>query len=66
MTKSVASDPNAYVLRYRALVERLEAEKDRKAKAKLKTRADVMKAAWKKWQGEDSLYEMAFGEPIDA
>lgn len=66
MTISVASDPNAYVLRYRPLVERLEAEKDKTAKAKLKTRAEVMKAAWQKWQGEDSLYEMAFGEPFDA
>lgn len=65
MTKSVASDPEAYVVRYRALVESLEAEKDRKAKAKLKARAEVMKQAWKKWQGEDSLYEMAFGEPVD-
>lgn len=66
MTISVSSDPNAYVLRYRALVERLEAEKDKKAKALLKSRGEVMKAAWKKWQGEDSLYEMAFGEPFDA
>lgn len=65
MTKSVASDPNAYVVRYRALVERLEAETDKKVKAKLKTRAEVMKKAWKKWQGEDSLYEMAFGEPVE-
>lgn len=65
MPRSVASDPNAYVLRYRALVERLEAEKDKKAKVKLKARAEVMKKAWQKWQGEDSLYEMAFGEPVE-
>lgn len=23
----------------------------------------ALRAAWKEWQGEDSLHEMAFGEP---
>jgi hypothetical protein len=42
------------------------ASKARRAnRAKLQTAAVQMRQAWMEWQGEDSLDEMAFGEPIE-
>ena len=32
-------------------------------KAEYEARAQSLRQAWKEWQGEDSLHEMAFGEP---
>lgn len=54
----------------RAIAEFLEATERHgaakgAAKKKLEGQLKKMRLKWKEWQGEDSLYEMAFGEPIE-
>lgn len=34
-------------------------------RTKLEAKAARLRAAWKKWNGDDELFEMAYGEPFD-
>lgn len=57
-------NPNRAVADYRALIRRRDAATTKAAKAKLTATAKRLRATWKKWQGEDSLHEMAFEEVV--
>jgi hypothetical protein len=63
MSKPTEFDAEKAVADFRRVIERLDGETTAAGKTKLDARAKRMHLAWKKWQGEDSLYEMAFGEP---
>ena len=65
MRESIEANPEATVIDYRAVIARLEAATDEPGKAEWQGIADRMRQAWAEWQGEDSLDEMAFGEPIE-
>jgi hypothetical protein len=52
MIEALESNPEAFVARYREAVANLESDT-----------VAQMRQAWRDWQGEDSLHEMAFGEP---
>lgn len=56
--------PEAFVIRYRKVVGRLESD-PKSEKSKLQARIKQMHFRWKEWQGEDSLHEMAYGEPVE-
>jgi hypothetical protein len=52
------------VIIYRNLVAYTEAGiEDERTRAHYVAMIPQMRAWWKAWQGDDSLYEMAFGEP---
>jgi len=57
-------DAAAAVEQYRQIVARRDAaaEPDRD---ELELIARRLRARWAEWQGEDSLHEMAFGEPTE-
>jgi len=59
------SDAIQLVDRYRAIVAQLEAATTEPRKAELRTLAKRLRDEWKEFQGEDSLVEMCFGEPVD-
>ena len=61
--ESIAFDPALAVARYRDVIVNRDAESTRSGKAKNEKTAAQMRRSWKEWQGEDSLHEMAFGEP---
>jgi hypothetical protein len=64
MTEALESNPEAFVSRYRDAIARLEgAPRDERIRAEWLNVAKRLRARWKDWQGEDSLHEMAFGEP---
>jgi hypothetical protein len=65
MGKSVEFDPEKAVADYRRVIARRDEETTAEGKAEFDAIAKRMRAAWKDWQGEDSLHEMAFGEPAD-
>ena len=50
---------------YRRVMAKLERARKPETKARYKATAKAMRKAWADWQGEDSLYETAFGEPWD-
>jgi hypothetical protein len=56
-------EPEQIVERYRALIAKIETAKHESQKAELREAARRLRDRWRDWQGEDSLYEMAFGEP---
>jgi hypothetical protein len=56
-------DAEKVVADYRRVVGEFEAEPTAIGKAEFRGIATRMRASWKVWQGEDSLHEMAFGEP---
>jgi hypothetical protein len=56
-------EPEPFVIEYRGVIAKLEAATSDIDRAEYRRIADGMKARWKRWQGEDSLHEMAFGEP---
>jgi hypothetical protein len=58
-------DPQKVVDDYRSVIARLEAEQTELGKAEFRAIAQRLRQMWAEWQGEDCLYEMAFGEPID-
>lgn len=58
-------NPRRTVEAYRKLIARLDAAKTAKEKSKLRADASDLRTEWKRWQGEDSLHEMAFGEPVE-
>jgi hypothetical protein len=56
-------EPEQIVERYRTLIAEIENAKSEAQRAELRVSARRLRDRWKEWQGEDSLYEMAFGEP---
>lgn len=56
-------DPLTAVAEYRKVVGHLESTTMPEGKEELSRIANRMRANWKDRQGEDSLHEMAFGEP---
>jgi hypothetical protein len=52
-----------FVTRYRHVNARLKASLNEPAGAEWQRAAKRMRRAWRESQGEDSLHEMAFGEP---
>jgi hypothetical protein len=58
-------DPTRTLDLYRNIVEECDAASDDAEKAELQRLARLLRDAWKDWQGEDSLHDMAFGEPAE-
>ncbi len=56
-------EPEQIVERYRGLIADLETAKLDAQRGELREAAQRLRGRWKEWQGEDSLHEMAFGEP---
>jgi len=68
MQKTEVSDvvdfePLKAVAEYRKVVGHLESATAPEGKEEFSRIARRMRANWKDWTGEDSLHEMAFGEP---
>jgi hypothetical protein len=59
------NDPEAFVDRRRVLFERLSGRNNAIKWEELRLLANHLRDRWKAWQGEDSLEEMAFGEPVE-
>lgn len=59
------SDAVQLIERYRSLIAQLDAATTEPRKAELRTQAQRLRDEWKEFQGEDSLVEMCFGEPVD-
>jgi hypothetical protein len=58
-----AMDPEQFVERYRSLFSQLEIADHDAHKLEVGDAARRLRDRWREWQGEDSLHEMAFGEP---
>ena len=56
-------DPARMVDEYRSVMINLDAERTDLGKAEFRAVAQRLRNLWAEWQGEDSLHEMAFGEP---
>ncbi len=56
-------DPEKAVMADREAVAQLEAQTNETAKDILRVITRRQREEWATWQGEDSLHEMAFGEP---
>ena len=56
-------DALAFVTEYRRIVAARDAAISGLDRRELDAVAARMRQRWAAWQGEDSLYEMAFGEP---
>jgi len=59
------SDFNAEqaVATYRRVIAQRDAETSAPSWAEFETIAQRLRQEWNDWQGEDSLHEIAFGEP---
>ncbi len=58
--------PELVLSEYRSVVARRDAaETPEPDRDELALKAKQLRGRWKAWQGEDSLAEMAFGEPIE-
>ena len=62
----MTSTPEQLIATYRELTARRGAATSAKPRKKLEAEAKRLRDEWKAWQGEDSLHEMAFGEPVEA
>jgi hypothetical protein len=56
-------DPQRAVDQYRRAIESLEAQTDESGRQEFGAIVARLRKQWEDWQGEDSLHEMAFGEP---
>ena len=57
-------EPEQVVQRYRDLIGQLETTTlSESQRAQIQQAAQLLRESWKEWQGEDSLIEMAYGEP---
>jgi hypothetical protein len=56
-------DPEQVIERYRSLIGQLEIADHDGHKREVREAARHLRDRWREWQGEDSLHEMAFGEP---
>jgi hypothetical protein len=63
---SKAFDPERAVAEYRRMIAQRDGQKTQQGKAEFEAIASRLRQAWKDWQGEDSLHEMAFGEPRES
>jgi hypothetical protein len=61
----LGEDPEPFVVRYRDLVNCRDESTGAAACEQLNVEIRQMGHRWKAWQGEDSLQEMAFGEPVE-
>ena len=57
------TEPEQLVERYRSLIGQLETTLTDAHRAEIQQAARQLRDRWREWQGEDSLHEMAFGEP---
>jgi hypothetical protein len=53
------------VAEYRGIIDKRDAATDAIAKDEYDRMASIARTRWAEWQGEDSIHEMAFGEPED-
>jgi hypothetical protein len=58
-------EPARTVDQYRSVMAELDAERTELGTAEFRAIAQRLRTLWAEWQGEDSLHEMAFGEPIE-
>jgi hypothetical protein len=58
-------EPEQLVERYRSLIAQLEIATHDGHRAEVQQAAKQLRQRWREWQGEDSLHEMAFGEPVE-
>jgi hypothetical protein len=58
-------DAAGTVVEYRRTLDKREAATDELGKAEHDRIAKILRARWAEWHGEDSLHEMAFGEPVE-
>jgi hypothetical protein len=56
-------DPARIVDQYRTVIDQLDAERTDLGKAEFQAIAQRLRSLWAEWRGEDTLHEMAFGEP---
>jgi hypothetical protein len=56
-------EPGKAVDQYRRAIAALEAQTDEPGRQEFGSIVARLRTQWKDWQGEDSLHEMAFGEP---
>jgi hypothetical protein len=56
-------DPVVLVDHYRQIIAAHDAETTAFGRREFQEIAQRMRLRWAEWQGEDSLHEMAFGEP---
>jgi hypothetical protein len=56
-------EPAKVVEEYRSIMAELEIERTELGRAEFRAIAERLRSLWAEWQGEDSLHEMAFGEP---
>ena len=56
-------DPEHAVTKYRRVIAQRDEQATDLGIAKFDSIARRLRQQWKDWQGEDSLHEMAFGEP---
>ncbi len=59
-------DPEQAVIEYRRVIAQRKARTTDVGRADYEGIVKRMRAAWTEWQGEDSLHEMAFGEPDES
>ena len=62
-TPEAAFDAAQADAEYRRVIAQRDAATTKSGRAKFGRIAVRMRQAWKEWQGEDCLHEMAFGEP---
>ena len=62
---NVEGNAAAIIERYRDVTALRETATDALGKAEWDGVAKRLREAWRAWQGEDSLHEMAFGEPAE-
>jgi hypothetical protein len=62
---NVESNAAAIIERYRDVMALRETATDELDKAEWEGVAKRLREAWRAWQGEDSLHEVAFGEPAE-
>jgi hypothetical protein len=55
--------PTKLVDQYRSIMAQLDAERTDLGKAEFRAIAQRLRNLWAEWQDDDSLHEMAFGEP---
>jgi hypothetical protein len=65
MAERIDANPEAFVVGYRDVTSRMESATDELSRAEWQGVAQRLRQAWRDWQGEDSLHEMAFGEATE-
>lgn len=56
-------DPEKTVVNFRRVVAQRDQQTTASGRKKIASTIRRLRKEWKDWQGEDSLHEMAFGEP---